>query len=173
MPGQQTIGGRIGRLRKQKKLTQEYLAQQLGVSRQAVSKWETDQTLPDTANLMGLARLLGCTVGWLLTGEEPMPEAMPADSPASCRPTLAKRLHRLGHGLGFAGLALYLVGFLSGMLSEQVILWVNPAVGVGMPLLYYGKSRDAVLLLAAVIALVVLGLVLHLVAGFVRDEEKI
>ena len=50
-----TIGNRIAELRKAKGFTQEYVADQLGVSRQAVSKWEQDQTSPDTKNLIALA----------------------------------------------------------------------------------------------------------------------
>ena len=172
MSGQQSVGGRIGRLRRQKKLTQEYLAQQLGVSRQAVSKWETDQTQPDTANLTALAKLLGCTVDWLLTGEEPVSKAVPVDNPTSCRLPLAKRLHRLGSVLGYFGLAVYLLGLLSGELNRQVILWASPHIGVGVPLLYYGTSRGAMLMLAAVVLMMVLCLVLHLVGCFVREEES-
>ena len=57
-----TIGKRIALLRKEKGLTQEELAQHMGVSGQAVSKWENDQTCPDISALPKLARLLGGTV---------------------------------------------------------------------------------------------------------------
>lgn len=50
--------------------TQEYVAEALGVSRQAVSKWENGASDPSTANLMALAALYGVTVDELLhTGE--------------------------------------------------------------------------------------------------------
>lgn len=50
--------------------TQEYVAEALGVSRQAVSKWENGTSDPSTANLMALAKLYGLTVDELLhTGE--------------------------------------------------------------------------------------------------------
>lgn len=63
-----TIGKRISEARKTKGYTQEYIAEQLGVSRQAVSKWEQDQTSPDTRNLIGLSKLLGVTVDYLAVG---------------------------------------------------------------------------------------------------------
>lgn len=47
--------------------TQEYVAEALGVSRQAVSKWENGTSEPSTANLMALARLYGLSVDELLT----------------------------------------------------------------------------------------------------------
>lgn len=64
-----TIGKRISELRKAKGYTQEYVAAQLGVSRQAVSKWEQDQTSPDTRNLIALSQLLGSSVEYLAVGE--------------------------------------------------------------------------------------------------------
>ena len=63
-----TIGKRIALLRKEKGLTQEELATHMGVSPQAVSKWENDQTCPDISALPKLARLLGVTVDELLEG---------------------------------------------------------------------------------------------------------
>ena len=68
-----TIGKRIAALRKEKGLTQEELATHMGVSPQAVSKWENDQTCPDISALPKLARLLGVTVHELLEGKEETP----------------------------------------------------------------------------------------------------
>ncbi|MBE6950942.1 MAG: helix-turn-helix transcriptional regulator [Ruminococcaceae bacterium] len=68
-----TIGKRIALLRKEKGLTQEELAQHMGVSPQAVSKWENDQTCPDISALPKLARLLGVTVDELLEGKAELP----------------------------------------------------------------------------------------------------
>lgn len=68
-----TIGKRIGHLRRQKNLTQEELANAMGVSPQAVSKWENDQTCPDISALPKLARLLGVTVDELLSGKAELP----------------------------------------------------------------------------------------------------
>ena len=68
-----TIGKRIAHLRKEKGLTQEELAQHMGISPQAVSKWENDQTCPDISALPKLARLFGITVDELLEGREALP----------------------------------------------------------------------------------------------------
>ena len=68
-----TIGKRIGLLRRQKGLTQEELANHMGVSPQAVSKWENDQTCPDISALPKLAQLFGVTVDELLSGKEELP----------------------------------------------------------------------------------------------------
>lgn len=68
-----TLGTRIGMLRRQKEMKQEELAERLGISPQAVSKWENDQNCPDISLLPLLSKLLGVTVDYLLTGEKSEP----------------------------------------------------------------------------------------------------
>ena len=63
------IGGRISRLRLKKNMSQSELAEKVGVSFQAVSSWERDETLPDTDRLPAIAGALGTGVGALL-GEQ-------------------------------------------------------------------------------------------------------
>lgn len=69
-----SIGERITDLRKEKNLSQGDLAQALDVSRQAVSKWENDQSSPDTIKLIRLAELLDTEVEYLVTGRKPIYE---------------------------------------------------------------------------------------------------
>ena len=65
-----TIGQRIAALRKERRLSQEELGAQVGVSRQAIYKWESDASLPDIDKLIALSKLFGVSVGWLLGVEE-------------------------------------------------------------------------------------------------------
>lgn len=65
----ETMGNRISRYRKDKGMTQEELAEKMGVSSQAVSKWENDASCPDISLLPQLCRLLGITTDELLTGK--------------------------------------------------------------------------------------------------------
>ena len=65
-----TLGKRIAALRKEKELKQDVLAAALGVSPQAVSKWENDQTCPDISLLPKLAELLEVSVDELLSGKK-------------------------------------------------------------------------------------------------------
>ena len=66
MEYKETMGKRISDLRKQKGMTQEQLAQQVGVTAQAVSKWENDLSCPDISILAQLAEALGVTTDELL-----------------------------------------------------------------------------------------------------------
>ena len=65
-----TLGKRIAMLRRQKGLKQDTLAEVLGVSPQAVSKWENDQPCPDISLLPKLAELLEVSVDELLSGKK-------------------------------------------------------------------------------------------------------
>jgi transcriptional regulator with XRE-family HTH domain len=65
-----TLGKRIAMLRRQRGLKQDDLANSLGVSAQAVSKWENDQTCPDISLLPKLAELLEVSVDELLSGKK-------------------------------------------------------------------------------------------------------
>lgn len=66
----QKVGGQISLLRKAKGITQSELGERIGVSFQAVSKWERGETLPDTAILPDLANILETTVDFILLGSE-------------------------------------------------------------------------------------------------------
>lgn len=69
-----TIGQRIAQKRKELGLSQEGLGEQLGVSRQAIYKWESDASLPEIDKLITLSRIFSVPVGWLLgVEEEPAP----------------------------------------------------------------------------------------------------
>ncbi len=66
----QNVGKQIANLRKENNLTQSELGERLGVSFQAVSKWERGETLPDTGILPDLASILRATIDNILSGGE-------------------------------------------------------------------------------------------------------
>lgn len=68
------IADRIQSLRKNKGISQEELADKIGVSRQAVSKWESEQSLPDIEKIMLLSDYFAVTTDYLLKGIEPTPD---------------------------------------------------------------------------------------------------
>lgn len=76
-----TMGQRIAQKRKEQGLSQEGLGEQLGVSRQAIYKWESGAAVPEIDKLIALSRLFDVSVGWLLGVEDPRPEGN-GDNPA-------------------------------------------------------------------------------------------
>lgn len=94
-----TLGQRICQYRKQLNISQEELGDRLGVSRQAVSKWETDLSVPDMNNLLALAREFGISVAELTetpektdTDEADSVPPLPIQAPAKGRSTWKKVL---------------------------------------------------------------------------------
>ena len=71
------LSEKIVNLRKARNISQEELAEQLGVSRQAVSRWEVGSALPDASNILQLSKLFGVSADYLLNddykGEAPAP----------------------------------------------------------------------------------------------------
>mgnify|MGYP001392023074 CR=1 FL=1 len=82
-----TIGEKIALRRRSAGLSQEALAAQLGVSRQAVSRWETNESLPDTEKILQLCRIFGVSSDDLLLDKPP--EAAPPSLPSAPAPVAA------------------------------------------------------------------------------------
>lgn len=78
-----SLENRLAELRKQAGLSQQELADRLYVSRQAVSRWESGESMPTVENLLYLSELYGVTVDYLLKGDAAQPgkEAPPAAPP--------------------------------------------------------------------------------------------
>lgn len=119
--------------RRKAALSQEALAERLGVSRQAVSKWETGEAVPEVGKLLQMARTFGVTTDWLLSEEEAEsapqesapPEPAPPEPPAPEAPAAA---HSWVNDVpGVIGRALQKYGWLFG---------VRIAIGGGAVLLF-------------------------------------
>jgi len=67
---QERIGKFIAKLRKEKNLTQEQLAERLGITDRAISKWENGRGMPDISLMKPLCKELGITINELLSGEK-------------------------------------------------------------------------------------------------------
>ena len=143
-------------LRAERNMTQEQLAMLLGVSRQSVTKWEAEKSVPDMSRLIKMCQLFDCTLDDLvtgdLTGRTPQPAAAAAAVPAG-PPTdvcgyddMQRRMARRVP----AGVAAILAGCAVGMLLEGRSAFLGEA--------------DA-LMLAAILAGVVAGLAFLVPAG--------
>ena len=108
-----TFGEKLVRLRRREGLSQEALAEVLGVSRQAVSRWEQGTALPDGAKLLPCARYFGVSVDWLLDEARDW-EAQTAPAAAGKARSLA---WTIGGGVltGLSLLGLLLIGILSSV----------------------------------------------------------
>ena len=154
-----TLGEKLQRLRRARGLTQEQLAEKVGVSRQSLSGWENDTSLPDTANVIALADLFGVTTDYLLRegapgGHEQGAAMLPEKSEAAQKPSWRMAPRKLGAGLLVAAA-------LIGLVALRVMASFHPAnVGIDgrqytgfAAFLYYYDLWWAVRLLVIVLAL--------------------
>ncbi len=111
----ETIGTRIAKLRNQYSYSQEYVAEKLKVSRQAVSKWEQSQSSPDTNNLIALSELFNVSVEYLTTGkmQEQKSEAKEAEKPQ------AKNSQRV---VGYILLSTGLLSLILGIILDFILI---------------------------------------------------
>ncbi len=72
-----TFGEKLQRLRKDQRMSQEELASKIAVSRQAVSKWELNETMPDIDNIIQLSKIFGISIDYLLNDEINIVEEIP------------------------------------------------------------------------------------------------
>ena len=126
-----TLGERIYSLRTARNLSQDALAEVLEVSRQSVSKWETDASVPDLDKLVKLSEYFGLTLDELVKGEKSgAPEAPEEAAPRTGELTVGVELNlegrvRIAVGgvlLGFSLLAILFYGLEAGLLLLPVLL---------------------------------------------------
>lgn len=91
-----TFGEKLYRLRKEGEMSQEALAASLGVSRQAISRWELGEVVPDTENVLAVGRLFGVSTDYLLRDECDSEEETPAVQTAE--KSLRERQAAVGKG---------------------------------------------------------------------------
>lgn len=155
MKDAQSIGRRIAALRKGAGMTQEQLAERLGVSPQAVSKWENDISCPDISMLPAIAEVFGVSADALL-GMQPMKaaESAPQNAQQNATESAPQSAPRrpLGDSL-WVGLVLILVGaaYLMGRVMELPfdlwgLVWPSALLGLGVA---EGLKRRSPLLLGA------------------------
>lgn len=152
-----SIGTLIAALRRANGLTQKQLADQLGVSDKAVSRWERDESLPDLTLLPMIADLFHITVDELLRGERRaqangVAEAQPSPDPErlkkQTRRVLSAAYSRaqgrmlIGLGCGFAGL-------LTAMICNFAVMRALPGLVIGLLLCLAGAALLGVFAAAA------------------------
>ena len=167
------LSEKIIRLRKGRGLSQEELAERLGVSRQAVSRWESGTALPDAGNLRQISRLFEVSADYLLDEERESPEG-----PAAA---VAQKSHRT-NGKVIAGGCMAMLGFWGNVIiyiasrfvevmiprkvwSTDRSTWNSNVTGHSWK--YFVQKYDLEWLVAALTVLLIVGVVL-----LVRERRR-
>ena len=143
-----SIGMLIAALRRANGLTQKQLADRLGVSDKAVSRWERDESLPDLTLLPVIADLFHITVDELLRGERRAQADGAAEAQANADPERLKRQTRRvlnaafgrAHGRMLIGLGCGFAGLLTAMICNFAVMRALPGLVVGLLLCLAGAA---------------------------------
>ena len=129
-----TIGEKIALRRRSAGLSQEALAGQLGVSRQAVSRWETNESLPDTEKILQLCRIFGVSADDLLLDKPP--ESAPFSRPPL--PLWRRWFRRVYLWMGSLGVLMALAGLIGAIFwALRTDQWYYNIGRIGTALLYH------------------------------------
>lgn len=128
-----SLGQKLYELRKQKNLSQEEVAEKLNVTRQTISKWETDQSTPDFDKITPLCKLYDISADELLTGKKKETEEKEKTKNENIDKTKKKAL-----GIGI-GILLYFVAIAVIMITIPVLKF-NPIVSSAIFLLICGVA---------------------------------
>nr|WP_317407972.1 helix-turn-helix transcriptional regulator [Fournierella massiliensis] len=160
------LSSKILNLRKQNGLSQEELAERLGVSRQAVSRWEAGSTQPDASNLLQLSKLFRVTADYLLNDDYESDHAPSAGKSAanSAKAKTKKLLAAAAAAFGAFGVfVLYLlsrfievmVPYITYQNGEKLYTWRSDLTGHSYR--YFIQEYDLELLAALLYGLLLVG----------------
>ena len=131
-----TLGQRIAAYRTRVHLSQDSLAELLEVSRQSVSKWETDASTPELSKLVRLSQVFGVSLDELVIGENAAEEAAPIAQRSVCASlpqdtaVMAEALR--SHRQKLAGIILLAVGVVACFLQIGLIILIWPLLLIGL-----------------------------------------
>lgn len=155
-----TFGEKLNLLRKQKGMSQEQLASQLTVSRQAISKWELDNSLPDTENVIKLSELFDVSTDYLLKDhvENTKENLMPVSS--------KKEKYAIFSGIAcvlFSCLSFFVVWILEKIYPAPIVYY-NPETQlwkVGLENFIWVHGLENFMLIIGVLFVIGIGLICH------------
>jgi transcriptional regulator with XRE-family HTH domain len=115
------LSEKIYSLRKGRGLTQEQLAEELGISRQAVSKWESGAAAPEGEKLVLISKYFGVSVDYLVRDDISSPDKVPEGDAVKKRPVLSAIL----------GLVLCILSF-AWLIAWGIVMIADPAISEGV-----------------------------------------
>ena len=149
-----TIGNRIISLRKAQQFSQEEIADKIGVSRQSVSKWETDACAPDAYNLIALAQVLNTSVEYIVTGKTSVEEKVQTNKESA----EVKNLSILGFILLAGG---FIMAFL-GMFLHEIWCIIGAYIAVTGIMFALVRKKKTFCVLFSIMAVLIIFTVLLL-----------
>lgn len=153
-----TFGEKLQSLRQKAGMSQDALAERLGVSRQAISRWERDETMPEAEKVIALADLFGVTTDCLLR-----PEAAKAPKPDQISGQGRAVIERLGYLARTKG---YLLGWvLIAWGAMDLLIVLTFLFGTGLLTKLFGGMTSVVMVTGVGLLVPVLYALVKIAAG--------
>ena len=153
------LSEKILQCRKALGLSQEQLAEQIGVSRQSISKWETGQSAPELDKLVALSRVFGISTDELLGNDRP---AVPTSIPANdyVQANLTRRIFTLGWITVLVGIIALILEWISLYFIRYAVINSATLHGMGFvtDVMYYAKTAPMCYVFAITVLLIIAGL---------------
>lgn len=174
------LADRLVELRKEHKLSQEALAEKLGLSRQSISKWERAEASPDTDNLIALAEVYGVTLDELLGNNEPkaentepQPTPQPKEKQLSAKQIKGKQNLKKSPLLFLGAIAVYAGGGIILGAFWWALMWILFPIVLGYAFsalsMYFEDKKWLSIIFSTIAAIflaaslyIALGIILHL-----------
>ena len=138
-----TFGEKLLELRKKNNFSQEELAEKIGVSRQAVSRWESGETMPDSPNLLQISNLFGVSADFLLRDE--IEESFPQQKSENTEKTENKRKNPLFIIYIFGLLAMSALLYIIALSDMDIVYWASGTVfllaGIISAVIYFKNPK--------------------------------
>ena len=138
-----TLGEKIQSLRKQHGMSQEQLADTLNVSRQAVSKWETDESQPDIDRLVEISSIFNVSTDYLIKNKSTTTSVSLAKKSSSSSSFRTKRIAFLVSTIYSSAFVIFLIlGFVWGLWHPGWIIFFLPPVIVRFLAQHMSKDEE-------------------------------
>ena len=158
------LSDKILQLRKALGLSQEQLAEQLGVSRQSISKWETGQSAPELDKLVALSRIFGVSTDELLGNIPQKQDELSPTNPVNdyVRANLLRRFFTLGWVSALVGIIALAIEGISLYFIRNAVINSASLHGMGFhtEVMYYAKTAPMSYVITITVLLVLSGLAL-------------
>lgn len=156
------LSEKILQARKALGLSQEQLAEQIGVSRQSISKWETGQSAPELDKLVALSRMFGISTDDLLGNTHPTSEVLPPITSSNdyIQANLLRRLFTLGWLTALVGIIALILEWISLYFIRIAVINSAALHGMGFhtDIMYYVKTPPMRYVFIITVLLIVVGL---------------
>lgn len=166
------LGEKIQQLRKAGGLSQEQLAEKLGVSRQSVSKWESGQSLPEIDKIIQISSLFSVSTDSLLKEESVSESSFPSGIEEISRKNFKRKQVMGGISITVLGLVALILEFASLKLLQYLDSQTNSSFTSDPYILNYMKEPPMSIVVIITAIIIIIGVLMTIAGVYSKNEKK-